>query len=116
LDLLDFHRFPFKETGLKDAAASSEETGEIEANAHVIEANGRMEIVDRLMNQCTRVVVVAEEDTYRRTMKILATSGPALSGTLVSLVNRATCKLRSSLHRGRSFGHVQCRAPCRPWC
>ena len=34
-DLLDLHRFPFKETGLKDAAASSEETGEIEVNAHV---------------------------------------------------------------------------------
>ena len=34
-DLLDFNRFLLKETRLKDASASSEETGRIEANGHV---------------------------------------------------------------------------------
>jgi hypothetical protein len=33
-DLLDFHRFLLKETRLKDASASSEETGRIEASGH----------------------------------------------------------------------------------
>ena len=33
-DLLDFHRFLLKETGLNEASASSEETGKIKASAH----------------------------------------------------------------------------------
>jgi len=33
-DLLDFHRFLLKETGLRGASASSEETGKVKASAH----------------------------------------------------------------------------------